>query len=80
MPPNPGLAEASPWTNREVTTASKIPGRLLVLGGVVGVEIAQAYASLGSQVTIIDAEEWLLTREEWANDVPALPAGADHRA
>jgi len=38
MPPIPGLAAARPWTNREATTASKIPGRLLVLGGgVVGV-------------------------------------------
>jgi pyruvate/2-oxoglutarate dehydrogenase complex dihydrolipoamide dehydrogenase (E3) component len=33
MPPIPGLAKSRPWTNREVTTASKIPGRLLVLGG-----------------------------------------------
>jgi pyruvate/2-oxoglutarate dehydrogenase complex dihydrolipoamide dehydrogenase (E3) component len=65
MPPIPGLAEARPWTNREVTTAGKIPGRLLVLGGgVVGVEMAQAYATLGSQVTVIEAEEGLLPREE----------------
>ena len=33
LPPIPGLAEARPWTNREATTASTIPGRLLVLGG-----------------------------------------------
>ena len=65
MPPIPGLAEAGPWTNREITTASKIPGRLLVLGGgVVGVEMAQAYATLGSRVTVIEAEERLLPREE----------------
>ena len=65
MPPIPGLAEARPWTNREVTTASMIPGRLLVLGGgVVGVEMAQAYATLGSRVTVIEAEEGLLPREE----------------
>jgi dihydrolipoamide dehydrogenase len=43
MPPIPGLAQTRPWTNREATTASTIPGRLLVLGGgVVGVEMAQA--------------------------------------
>ena len=65
MPPVPGLAEARPWTNREVTTATKIPGRLLVLGGgVVGVEMAQAYATLGSRVTVIEAEERLIPREE----------------
>jgi pyruvate/2-oxoglutarate dehydrogenase complex dihydrolipoamide dehydrogenase (E3) component len=65
MPPIPGLAEARPWTNREVTTAAKIPGRLLVLGGgPVGVEMAQAYAALGSQVTVIEAQERLIPREE----------------
>jgi pyruvate/2-oxoglutarate dehydrogenase complex dihydrolipoamide dehydrogenase (E3) component len=65
MPPVPGLPEARPWTNREATTASTIPGRLLVLGGgVVGVEMAQAYATLGSRVTVIEAEQRLLPREE----------------
>jgi pyruvate/2-oxoglutarate dehydrogenase complex dihydrolipoamide dehydrogenase (E3) component len=65
IPPIPGLAEAGPWTNREATTASSIPGRLLVLGGgVVGVEMAQAYAALGSRVTVIEAEQRLLPREE----------------
>ena len=65
LPPIPGLAEARPWTNREVTTASTIPGRLLVLGGgVAGVEMAQAYAALGSRVTVIEAAERLLPREE----------------
>ena len=33
IPPMPGLADAEPWTNREVTTASAIPDSLLVLGG-----------------------------------------------
>lgn len=65
MPPIPGLAEARPWTNREVTTAAAIPGRLVVLGGgVVGVEIAQAYAMLGAQVTVVEAADRLLPREE----------------
>jgi dihydrolipoamide dehydrogenase len=65
LPPVPGLAAARPWTNREATTASKIPRRLLVLGGgVVGVEMAQAYATLGSRVTVIEAEQRLLPREE----------------
>jgi pyruvate/2-oxoglutarate dehydrogenase complex dihydrolipoamide dehydrogenase (E3) component len=65
MPPIPGLAEAAPWTNREATTAKAVPGRLLVLGaGVVGVELAQAWASLGSAVTLIELFERILVREE----------------
>ncbi len=65
MPPIPGLAQARPWTNREVTTAPQIPNRLIILGGgPVGVEMAQAYASLGAKVTVIEAEERLLPREE----------------
>ena len=65
MPPIPGLAEAGAWSNREITTASEVPGRLVVLGGgVVGVEMAQAWASLGSRVTVIEAQDRLLPREE----------------
>jgi pyruvate/2-oxoglutarate dehydrogenase complex dihydrolipoamide dehydrogenase (E3) component len=65
MPPIPGLAAAGAWSNREMTTAREVPGRLLVLGGgVVGVEMAQAWASLGSRVTVIEAEQRLLPREE----------------
>jgi pyruvate/2-oxoglutarate dehydrogenase complex dihydrolipoamide dehydrogenase (E3) component len=65
IPPIPGLAEADPWTNREVTTAAAVPSSLIVLGGgVVGVEMAQAYASLGASVTIVEALEFLLAGEE----------------
>ncbi len=65
MPPIPGLAEAKPWTNREATTAKQAPKRLIVLGGgVVGVELAQAWATLGSQVAVIEAAPRLLSREE----------------
>jgi len=65
MPPVPGLAGARPWTNREATTATKIPRRLLVLGGgAAGVEVAQAYATLGCRVTVIEAAARLLPREE----------------
>ena len=65
IPPIDGLREAKPWTNREVTTASAIPSSLLVLGGgVVGVEMAQAYASLGASVTIVEAGERLIAGEE----------------
>ncbi len=65
IPPIPGLAQADPWTNREVTTAKTIPDRLIILGGgAVGVEMAQAYASLGCEVTLIEAQERLLPLEE----------------
>ena len=65
IPPIPGLRESNPWTNREVTTAEAIPGSLLVLGGgVVGVEMATAYASLGAKVTIVEALPRLIAGEE----------------
>jgi dihydrolipoamide dehydrogenase len=65
LPPLPGLAEAAVWTNREGTNASVVPERLLVLGGgVAGVELAQAWASLGSRVTVLEGAERLLSREE----------------
>jgi pyruvate/2-oxoglutarate dehydrogenase complex dihydrolipoamide dehydrogenase (E3) component len=65
IPPIPGLREADPWTNRQVTTAAAAPSSLIVLGGgVVGVEMAQAYASLGAHVTIVEAHERLISGEE----------------
>ena len=65
MPPIDGLSSSRPWTNREVTTARQVPGALVILGGgVVGVEMAQAYASLGSRVTIVEAADRLIAREE----------------
>ncbi len=65
MPPIPGLAEAGAWSNRQMTTAKEVPARLLILGGgVVGVEMAQAWMSLGSHVTLIEAADSLLTSEE----------------
>jgi dihydrolipoamide dehydrogenase len=65
VPDIPGLREARPWTNIEATTAKHAPGRLAILGGgVVGVEMAQAWASLGSRVTLVHRGERLLEREE----------------
>jgi pyruvate/2-oxoglutarate dehydrogenase complex dihydrolipoamide dehydrogenase (E3) component len=65
VPPIPGLAEARPWTNREVTTAAQVPASLVVLGGgVVGVEMAQAYATLGARVTVVEAASRLIAGEE----------------
>jgi len=65
MPPIPGLAEAQPWGNREATTASVPPESLVILGGgVVGVELAQAWASLGTRVAILEGGTRLIAREE----------------
>jgi len=65
IPPVPGLAAAHPWTNIEATTAKQVPGRLFVLGGgVVGVEMAQAWSSLGSDVTLVHRGDRLIEREE----------------
>jgi pyruvate/2-oxoglutarate dehydrogenase complex dihydrolipoamide dehydrogenase (E3) component len=66
MPPIEGLdAIDGAWTNRDATTAKAIPERLVIMGGgVVGVEMAQAFQTLGSQVTLIEGERRLLPREE----------------
>ncbi|PKI91082.1 pyridine nucleotide-disulfide oxidoreductase [Actinomycetales bacterium SN12] len=64
IPGIPGLAEASPWTSREATGAEQVPDSLAVIGGgVVGVEMATAFAGLGSSVTLI-ARHGLLERME----------------
>ncbi len=65
MPPVPGLRELDGvWTNREVTGMKAIPRRLLVLGGgPVGVEMAQAVRRLGGEVAIVERGAHLLHRE-----------------
>ena len=66
IPPIPGLREAGPWDNRSITSAKELPRRLLVLGGgAVGVEMAQAFKRLGSaEVVILEGAGRLLAREE----------------
>jgi pyruvate/2-oxoglutarate dehydrogenase complex dihydrolipoamide dehydrogenase (E3) component len=65
MPPIDGLSDAHPWTNRELTTAKAVPASLAILGGgAVGAEMAQAWSTLGSEVTLIEASDRLLGREE----------------
>ncbi len=65
VPPVPGLRELEGvWTNREVTGMKAVPRRLLVLGGgPVGVEMAQAVCRLGGDVTVVEMGEYLLPRE-----------------
>ena len=65
MPPIEGLKEVAPWTNIEATTTKRIPASIVVLGGgVVGVELAQAYRTLGAEVSLIEALDRLIAREE----------------
>ena len=53
-PPVAGLAELDYWTTREATSARSVPRSLVVLGGgVAGAELAQAFARLGSSVTLV---------------------------
>src|SRR4051812_26135044 len=66
MPPIEGLDTIDDaWTNREATTTKTIPASVVIMGGgVVGVEMAQAFQSLGAQVTLIEGERRLIPREE----------------
>jgi pyruvate/2-oxoglutarate dehydrogenase complex dihydrolipoamide dehydrogenase (E3) component len=65
FPPIPGLADLDGvWTNREATGIKAIPKRLLVLGGgPVGVEMAQALRRLGSETVVIEGMDHVLARE-----------------
>ena len=65
VPPIPGLRELEGvWTNREATGMKAVPRRLLILGGgPVGVEMAQAVRRLGGEAVIIDMAEHVLGRE-----------------
>jgi pyruvate/2-oxoglutarate dehydrogenase complex dihydrolipoamide dehydrogenase (E3) component len=55
IPPAPGLADARPMTNIELLEIDRLPAHLVVLGGgYVGLEFAQAYRRFGSRVTVIE--------------------------
>ena len=65
IPSIDGIDEVDVWTNREGTTSKTVPDSLVVLGGgVAGVELAQAWRSLGSEVVILEAGDCVLSREE----------------
>lgn len=65
LPPIPGLAEVAPLTSDDVWQLRTLPQRLLVLGGgPIGCELAQAFARLGSTVTVMDMAPRLLPRED----------------
>ncbi len=64
-PPIPGLADVGYWTNREAIEATDPPGSLVVLGGgAIGLELAQAFARFGSAVTVVEGAGRVLPAEE----------------
>jgi len=65
VPPIDGLHGTPYWTNREAIEAKDAPASLVVLGGgAIGVELAQAFARFGSRVTVVESAEQLLPMEE----------------
>jgi dihydrolipoamide dehydrogenase len=83
LPEVPGLREAEPWTSREATSVKAVPGRLAILGGgVVATEMATAYASLGSSVTLLARDGLLSHAEPFAGELVTAAlreAGVDVR-
>lgn len=71
VPPVPGLADASPLTTESVWGLRELPRRLVVLGGgPVGCELAQAFARLGARVMLVEMADRLLLKEEpWASEL-----------
>ncbi len=70
LPDIDGLKEIEPWTSRDATSAQHIPARLAVIGGgVVAAEMAAAYASLGSAVTVIARSALLGGQEPFAGEL-----------
>jgi pyruvate/2-oxoglutarate dehydrogenase complex dihydrolipoamide dehydrogenase (E3) component len=65
MPPVDGLDSVEAWNNRDATTAGEAPASMIVLGGgPVGSELAQAWSTLGAEVALVEGERGLLPREE----------------
>jgi pyruvate/2-oxoglutarate dehydrogenase complex dihydrolipoamide dehydrogenase (E3) component len=65
MPPIDGLEDAQPWNNRDATTAKRAPASMVILGGgPVGAEMAQAWSSFGSRVVLLQGGDRLLPRNE----------------
>src|SRR6202165_1100510 len=65
IPSAPGLAESQPLTNIELLELDRLPEHLIVLGGgYVGLEFAQAYRRFGSRVTILELSPLLLAKQD----------------
>lgn len=74
VPPIRGLDGIDFWTNRQATLPSELPASLAILGaGAIGVELGQAFARLGSKVTLIEAGKRFLGAEEPEAGTALLP-------
>jgi pyruvate/2-oxoglutarate dehydrogenase complex dihydrolipoamide dehydrogenase (E3) component len=70
LPDIDGLADVSPWTSRDATSATEVPGHLAIIGGgVVAVEMATAYRSLGAEVTMLVRSSLLRDQEPFAGEL-----------
>lgn len=70
IPDISGLRDSTPWTSREATSAKEAPGSLAIMGGgVVGVEMATAYASFGTKVTQFSRSALLSGNEPFAGEM-----------
>lgn len=65
VPPVPGLADAHPWTNRDIVKVRAVPSSMIVMGGgAIGLELAQAFARFSCTVTVVEALDRILAPEE----------------
>lgn len=65
IPPMDGLKEAGYWTNREATTLDEVPDDVVILGGgPVGIELGQMLRRYGAGVTVVQASQRLIDRED----------------
>lgn len=65
VPPVPGLAEAEPWTSDSIWDLAELPNRLVVIGGgAIGSELGQAFARLGSRVSMVEMGPRILAKED----------------
>jgi dihydrolipoamide dehydrogenase len=72
VPDTPGLRDARPWTSRDATSVKSVPESLAIIGGgVVGAEMATAYAALGCTVTLISRGGLLQNMEPFAGEMVA---------
>ena len=69
VPDIPGLREANPWTSRDATSTQSVPASLAIIGGgVVAAEMATAFVSFGTAVTVISRSGMLRTTEPFAGE------------
>jgi pyruvate/2-oxoglutarate dehydrogenase complex dihydrolipoamide dehydrogenase (E3) component len=70
LPDIPGLKDSQPWTSRDATSAKSAPKSLAIIGGgVVAAEMATAYASFGTRVTLLARGGLLAGQEPFAGEL-----------